>query len=81
MNSDNPTAISRKNVTGGNISRIGERIVYGLSKGQNIVCLCSTETEYIALSSLPQEIRFEQHLLDKIAGGLHKYPSIIFEEK
>ena len=69
----------RKSI-GGNISTIGGSVVYGSSKGQNCVCLSSTEAEYVAMGTLAQEIRFEQQLLDEIVGKDQKYPSVIHED-
>ena len=77
--SDYAKAEDRASITG-NLSSVGGSVVYGSSKGQKCVCLSSTEAEYVAMSTLAQEIRFEQQLLDEIAGNEHKYPSIIYED-
>ena len=77
--SDYAKAEDRKSISG-NMTTIGGSIIHGMSKGQNCVCLSSTEAEYVAMSTLAQEIRFEQQLLDEIAGQEHLYPSIIFED-
>ena len=77
--SDYAKAVDRKSVSG-NTTTIGGSIIYGTSKGQNSVCLSSTEAEYVAMCTLAKEIRFEQQLLDEIAGKEHVYPSIIFED-
>ena len=77
--SDYAKALERNSISG-NICTIGGSIVYGTSKGQKCVCLSSTEAEYVAMSTLAQEIRFEQQLLDEIAEDEHIYPSIIYED-
>lgn len=45
------------------------------------MCLSSTEAEYVAMSTLIQDVRFEQQLLDEIAEQEHLYPSISFYHK
>ena len=77
--SDYAKAKDRKSITG-NITTLGGSPVHGSSKGQNCVCLSSTEAEYVALSTLAQEIRFGQQLLDEIAEDEHKYSGIIYED-
>ena len=77
--SDYAKALERNSISG-NICTIGGSMVYGTSKGQKCVCLSSTEEEYVAIGTLAQEIRFEQQLLDEIAGDEHVYPSIVFED-
>ena len=77
--SDYAKAKDRKSITG-NITTLGGSPVHGSSKGQSCVCLSSTEAEYVALSTLAQEMRFGQQLLDEIAGDEHQYPGILYED-
>ena len=77
--SDYAKAEERKSITGG-ISTIGGTPIYGCSKGQACVCLSSSDSEYVALSMMAQEVRFEQQLLDELDPKEHQYPSVIFED-
>ena len=51
-----------------------------MSKTQAIVSLSSTEAEYIALSTVAQEVLFQSQILDELVGNQHVKPSVIFED-
>ena len=77
--SDYAKSDDRKSITGG-ICSIGGCPTFGCSKGQACVCLSSSDSEYVALGMIAQEVRFQQQLLDEIAKKQHVYPGVIFED-
>ena len=77
--SDYANGEDRKSVTGGVIT-LGGVPTNAMSKTQAIVSLSSTEAEYIALSTVAQEVLFQSQILDELVGGQHTKPSIIFED-
>ena len=51
-----------------------------MSKTQAIISLPSTEAEYIALSTVAQEVLFQSQMLDELVGDQHIKSSVIFED-
>ena len=79
IDSDYASGEDRKSVTGGVIT-IGGVLTNAMSKTQTTVSLSSTEAEYIALSTVAQEVIFQSQILDELIGNEHIKPSIIFED-
>ena len=77
--SDYANGEDRKSVTGGVVT-LGGVPTNAMSKTQAIVSLSSTEAEYIALSTVAQEVLFQSQILDELVGDQHIKPSIIFED-
>ena len=77
--SDYANGEDRKSITGG-VTTIGGTPTNAMSKAQSVVSLSSTEAEYIALSSVAQEVVFQSQMLDELLGDGHIKPSIIFED-
>ena len=69
----------RKSVTGGVVT-LGGVPTNAMSKTQAIVSPSSTEAEYIALSTMAQEVLFQSQMLDELVGDQHIKPSAIFED-
>ena len=68
--------VDTQNSTSAYLGTIGSAaLVKGFSKGQNIVTLSSTESEYISLSDGAKETMFAMNLLAEIAEV--KLPSYI----
>ena len=77
--SDYANGEDRKSVTGG-IVTLGGVPTNAMSKTQAIVSLSSTEAEYIALSTVAQEVMFQSQIMDELIGDQHIKPSVIFED-
>ena len=77
--SDYANGEDRKSVTGGVVT-LGGTPTSAMSKTQAIVSLSSTEAEYIALSTVAQEVLFQSQILDELIGDQHIKPSVIFED-
>ena len=77
--SDYANGEDRKSVTGGVVT-LGGTPTSAISKTQTIVSLSSTEAEYIALSTVAQEVLFQSQILDELVGDQHVKPSVIFED-
>ncbi|CAM9871048.1 unnamed protein product, partial [Choristocarpus tenellus] len=70
----------RKSVTGGEIMFAGGSISW-MSKVQRVVALSSTESEYIALSSVAQELLFLRSVFELIQPQFPRRCIDLFEEK
>ena len=69
----------RKSVTGGVVT-LGGVPTNAISKTQAIVSPSSTEVEYIALSTMAQEVLIQSQMLDELVGDQHIKSSVIFED-
>ena len=70
-------AEDRKSVSRGFVT-IGGAPTFSMSKSQSIISLSSTETEYIELEYVTQEVMFQLQILNKFVGNKQIKPSIIF---
>jgi len=62
----------------GYIATVGGMITSWSSQTQQIVCLSSTEAEYVAMTSCTQEAIFQQQLLQEL--NLNTDPMVIYED-